>query len=422
MMLEGHFIYMALAESYRSEDYFFYNLWCFPRGLTAPLFFTVSGLVFTYLLVRKSAPFFKNVRVKKGSKRAVKLVLWGYALQINFLLLFTSGELNDYAIVFHVLQCIGASLLVIIVCFGITRLLKVIPFFIVLGLAGITVFVLKPTIYAADLSTLHPFFENMLIQTAEGRESASLFPVFPWVGYALLGAAVGAFVSNRPHRVYTHSFVLALTVIASATYFFIDDVLTVISPYFEKLGWTSFAEQWFLFTNFSIVLFGLAVIIVLGKHKRRLRLMYYRRFQFLRSWLFPVAFFTSGAACITYDLFFVQTEQLMVFPTLSVNALGQGLLFAGVLLTAAKLIYWNYNLFIKIGQHTLSIYIVHMIILYASVFGVGLKNSLYRSLDPWSALVGAIAFMVFFTYFVKHIERINRFYRGIIPFLSRKKR
>ena len=421
MMLEGHFIYMALAEHYRSEDYFFYNLWSFPRGLTAPLFFTVSGLVFTYLLVRRKTPFFKNKRVKKGGWRALKLIGWGYLLQVNFFLLLTTGSLNDYALIFHVLQCIGVSLLLIIVCYGISKTVKVVPFFIVLIVAGILVFIYKPTLHAADLSGLHPLFENMLLRITDGRDYSSLFPIFPFVGYAFLGAAVGAFASNNPQRVYTHSFVFVMMTIAFLVYFFVADLLSFFSPLFESVGWEPVAEEAYLFTNFSIVLFGLAVIIILGKHKRRLRLIYYRKLQFLRSWFFPIAFYSAGAACVLYDLLIMEAQQLMVLPTLSVNAIGQGLLFVGVILTAAKLIRWNYNLFIKMGQHTLSIYIVHMIILYASIFGVGLKNSLYRSLDPWSALVGAIAFMVFFTYFVKHIEKINRFYRGINRQLTQKK-
>src|SRR5690554_7614997 len=127
MMLEGHFIVMSLTESHRGNDIFLYDIWRFTRGLTAPLFFTVSGLVFTYLLVRNKEPFLKNKRVKKGLSRGIQLILWGYALQLNLFFLFKgllqNGEytFSGYLYIFHVLQCIGASLIVVILLYGLNR-------------------------------------------------------------------------------------------------------------------------------------------------------------------------------------------------------------------------------------------------------------------------------------------------------------
>jgi hypothetical protein len=55
----------------------------FCRGFTAPLFFTVTGLVITYLLFRTDDPEKQNKRVSKTVKRAWKLILWGYVLNTN---------------------------------------------------------------------------------------------------------------------------------------------------------------------------------------------------------------------------------------------------------------------------------------------------------------------------------------------------
>ena len=164
MMLEGHFIVMALCNDYRGNEYLLYDIWRFTRGLTAPLFFTVSGLVFTYLLVRNNVGFFENKRVRKGLKRSLQLVLWGYALQLNLLYLI-QGEFSGFFFIFHVLQCIGASLFTVILVYGIYKLFRVVPLYIWLGFFGLLGFILKPTIYALDFSGVHPMIENIFLVT-----------------------------------------------------------------------------------------------------------------------------------------------------------------------------------------------------------------------------------------------------------------
>ena len=52
MMLQGHFIDTLLAIEYRDPDNIAYSTWLYFRGITAPVFFTISGLIFTYLLIK----------------------------------------------------------------------------------------------------------------------------------------------------------------------------------------------------------------------------------------------------------------------------------------------------------------------------------------------------------------------------------
>lgn len=418
MMLEGHFIVMALSTEYRGNEYLLYDIWRFTRGLTAPLFFTVSGMVFTYLLVRKNEPFFKNKRVSKGIKRSAKLILWGYALQLNLFYLI-QGEFSGYFYIFHVLQCIGLSLFVVILVYGLYKLLRFIPLYILLGLFGLFGFILKPTIYAIDFSGVHPIIENIFVVTEDDRAFKSIFALIPWVGFACLGGMIGAFVSKRPNKVYTNTFPLLLTIIGVILNVAGDPILKFIQPLFVEIGIKPFYGLGYLFARFGQVLFVLAIIITVGKYKRNLRVVYHRKLSFLKSWLIPAAFMVIGASCFVYAY---SVNNSYVLPTLTLNALAQFLIFIGLLITGVKLVSWNYNLFIKIGQNTLSIYIIHVMILYAGLFGFGLNKILHRALDPWFAIVCAIGFMLFFTYFVKYIEPINRFYSGIIPFQKLKKR
>lgn len=78
MMLQGHFITALLAEQYCDESNPYYHIWHYFTGITAPVFLTISGFIFTYLLIRegeRSGVGFKNPRVLKGAKRGLMLIV-----------------------------------------------------------------------------------------------------------------------------------------------------------------------------------------------------------------------------------------------------------------------------------------------------------------------------------------------------------
>jgi len=86
MMLEGHFIDGLLAPEYRDENNLIFSTWLYIRGMTAPVFFTVSGFIFTYLLIREQNPEkmgWNHIRVQKGVRRGISLVIIAYLLRAN---------------------------------------------------------------------------------------------------------------------------------------------------------------------------------------------------------------------------------------------------------------------------------------------------------------------------------------------------
>ena len=104
MMLQGHFVGGLLADRYRDDNNFLYWLWHYCTGITAPVFFTVSGFIFTFLLVKESDATkigWQNPRVKKGIRRGLMLIGIAYFLRMSF-------QSVD------VLHCIGLSLLLLI--------------------------------------------------------------------------------------------------------------------------------------------------------------------------------------------------------------------------------------------------------------------------------------------------------------------
>jgi hypothetical protein len=208
MMLQGHFIsltlesypiFMAEVRLHGSSGSIWFSIWGFFRGLTAPLFFSISGAVFTYLLHKEwqkgTAPFFRLVRVKKGLQRALSLITIGYLLQMNlkFLNYYISGHFNPHFLGFHILQCIGVGLLMLLLFSSLIYKIKSYSWLLYLFMALI-IFGLTPLIRIQEgylPSGAHPLFQNMI----KGPETG--FSIFPWIGFLFFGAGFGHYLSSH---------------------------------------------------------------------------------------------------------------------------------------------------------------------------------------------------------------------------------
>jgi hypothetical protein len=72
--------------------------------------------------------------------------------------------------------------------------------------------------------------------------------------------------------------------------------------------------------------------------------------------------------------------------------LGNVLIAFGIFYTLEQFL--KHSLITKIGAKTLSLYVVHFIILYGSFIGIGLNRFYTNSLGPWQAIIGALLFMI----------------------------
>src|SRR5690606_13392943 len=93
LMLLVHFIDELLDPVFRDSGIPVFRIWQYFRGITALVFFTVSGFIFTYLLIRVPQRGWDNPRVAKGIKRGLQLVLIGYLLRLNLFGFLFSGVL-----------------------------------------------------------------------------------------------------------------------------------------------------------------------------------------------------------------------------------------------------------------------------------------------------------------------------------------
>lgn len=214
-MVQGHTINVLLAEQFRNTDYFFYAVWHFMRGMTAPIFMFTAGTVFTYLFRSVKKAFGENQRVKKGVKRGFLLIGIGYLLRYPTWTVFDFSEVSELSWrIFQavdVLQLIGVSLLLLIVILYLSEKTGINDT-VLFTLAASLIFFSSPFIEKIDWLLFLPQFIASYFYTGTG----SLFPVFPWAGYVVAGGVLGSYLAKNPLVFKTKRFSLLLALFGSA--------------------------------------------------------------------------------------------------------------------------------------------------------------------------------------------------------------
>tara|TARA_B110000503_G_scaffold62317_1_gene98732 strand:+ start:394 stop:1488 length:1095 start_codon:yes stop_codon:yes gene_type:complete len=330
MMLQGHFIDTLLVDSYKDLNSIPFSIWSYFRGITAPTFFTISGLIFTYLLLKAKEKGLEKSRIRKGLIRGFFLIGVGYLIRIPFLSWF-SGYFNSYFLVIDVLQCIGLSLVLIIVLYLLCAK-KTILFSIVLLILGFLIFLSEPLYRELSFDNIPIIFNNYV-----SKSNGSVFTIIPWFGYIVFGA----YLATLFHKYLNKNNFKEITV---ASFFIIGAVLILYSSYLLSLIYQITNIQLFLDSaNYNYL-------------------------------------FTRLGNVFLYFSFFYGFEKFLKFP-----------------------------LILKIGQKTLSIYVIHFIIIYGSFTGIGLKSIVGQVLTPWQAVFGALLFLITVCFISFHYVKSNAF-------------
>lgn len=315
MMLQGHFIDGLLDPVFRDRENMVFSVWQYFRGITAPVFFTVSGFIFTYLLIKVPQKGFENPRVKKGIRRGLQLLLIGYLLRMNLFGILT-GEIYDSFYLVDVLHCIGLSILALIgvYLFTIKRKKYLFPT-LLLGIT-IVLFLFEPLFKQWTFSFLPNAIANYFT-----KANGSVFTIIPWLGYATIGGFISV-LFNR-FKDYKHLYEVAISsalVLGSLLIFASSDVFL----YTHRItGIQLFAD--IFFNNYLFIRLGDVFVV-------------FAIFMLLRK------FMTNKTV-------------------------------------------------LSIGASTLSIYVIHFVILYGSFTGLGLYRFFNHILIPPIVIAGALAFM-----------------------------
>ena len=335
MMLQGYFIDTLIDPVFRAPNHTAYQIWSYFRGITAPTFFTISGLVFTYLLLRANAKGNDFPRIKKGLLRGLLLIAIGYSLRIN-LLNWLTGHFSTRFLVIDVLQCIGLSL-IILVCLHVLFKNYSYLFSTILFVIGCICFLSDPLYRNLDIQNVPLIIANYMTKI-----NGSVFTILPWFGYSAFGAFLSTIFFRHVHRARFKLFTII-------TFF--------ITGYF-----LIYHSSWFL-----IKLFYMTDIEVL-----KLSANY--------NYLFT----RLGNVLVLFGIFYLFERFL------------------------------KQSIITKIGEKTLSIYVIHFVLLYGSFTGYGLKYFLNKSLNPTEAILGAIIFLAVVCFISFHYAKTNAFIYNLV--------
>ena len=368
LMLEGHFTGAALDSAYRAQpngeyEYPLFGLWHLLHGLTSPLFFTVTGLIFAYLLIGRDTrelKFWENIRVRKGLKRVLQLLFWGYLIQLNLRSIakafYYGSDINwAWAQAFHVLQAIGIGLLLVIL----------------------------------------------------------VYRVYKWINYGGL------------HWYYLIAGLAIFTCYGLLKEYMMTDQLLIVqgvrtSPQYWPVNAPKYIQNMFYgeFSSFSILrmaaytLFGAMFGVIVRKTELH-----------VRKWWYGTAFIVGGLLITIFarqlltgidELLFnwnVVEQGTMWYCSTALSRFGQVVVLLGIIILIDKFFDVKAPLFLKIGQTTFPIYVIHVMILYGGLFGFGLKpDVINRNLGPWAAIAISATAIAFFTVMVKYIEPLTKLY------------
>jgi uncharacterized membrane protein len=192
-MLYGHTASALLAPEYQAGRWF--AIWQFQRGLTSSLFLLLGGFAFS---VATSRHWASHVRWSPAFVRRVRrfglFILLGYALH------FPVARLADLATVSEarwrsfvavdVLQLVGVTLIVLQVLAMAAQSRRVFTVS-AFGLAA-AIIAFTPFAWMRDWPSQLPAALAAYLTPATG----SLFPLFPWMAFVLLGAGLGQIYSR----------------------------------------------------------------------------------------------------------------------------------------------------------------------------------------------------------------------------------
>lgn len=331
MMLQGHFIDTLLDPIYRDESNTIYNVWKYFRGITAPTFFTISGLVFMYLLLRAYGKGNDKERIKKGLLRGALLIAIGYSLRIN-IFNWLSGHFNYNFLVIDVLQCIGLSLILLVLLHIAFKKYSYL-LSIILIIIGTACFLTEPLYRNLEISGVPRVLVNYV-----SKQNGSVFTMIPWFGYTAYGAWLATVFFRHVHRARFKLF-------------------TIIT---------------FLITGFLLINYS----------------------SWLLMKLYAINHFELFRASANYNYLFTRFGNVLI-------------LFA-IFYSFERFL--KQSLILKIGQKTLSIYVIHFIIIYGSYTGFGLSRFFRHSLNPYEAIIGALGFMVIVCFLSFHYAKTNEFF------------
>lgn len=352
LMIEGHFTGAALSKAYYHSDSVLFSLWRTVHGYTAQLFFAITGLIFVYLL----------------SGTRVSTPYWqNDRVRKGFR---RAGELVFWG---YLLQI---------------ELLQVFRW------------IQGETAYFAWVGAFH---------------------VLQSIGVGILGLLGVYAVYRLIPRIPLYLFYAVGTVLLFScmsiidTHVFAEKKLMALNPemvpqYWPR-GYPSWIQNFFRgpFSDFSFFRFG--GFVMLGGFVGALVRKFEYKARTVSFSLIVIALGGGWAYLLRQDLHTV----VRFDPNLQLIGAGVVVAFIGTMMLLNTLFDIKAPLFMKIGQNTFPVYVVHVIILYGGITGIGLKPWVVDSnLELWQTVLFSATALMAAVLFVRYIDKLEPLYYRVI--------
>lgn len=203
-MITGHTIDAVLEDGARATGVF--ATWTQIRGLTAPAFLLASGISFGLATRLDDEAAYVALRTREGARRRrVIRSVWLVALG-------TLLHAFDAPWIIDVLQCVGATLLVLDLLVTLTP--RASTLVATVGMLAGTVITMALPLDAAIEPSGHAGLARWAFAWID-HDGGSLFPLVPWAFYVLVGLVVGRLAIPSGARTAGRTIVLRLVALAA---------------------------------------------------------------------------------------------------------------------------------------------------------------------------------------------------------------
>ena len=266
LMVQGHTIDALLHPDFRTSLQ--YNAWLYLRGLTSCTFLFLSGAAFSLTALRH---WNDQRRVSRRSAKRVRRL--AFFLMLGYFIHFPMGKFAHLKfadderwrsfLAVDVLQNVALTLLALQALMWLTRTPR--TFAVACAwMAGLIVG-LTPLVHATAFQDAVPLW----LASYMNHQTGSLFPLFPWAGFTLLGATFG--VTAGPWATRDHLQLLARALFLSGAALAIGAGLAGEYGLFEygAHDWWRTSPLSFV-QRFGSVLLLLSIVAAIGHYVTRL--------------------------------------------------------------------------------------------------------------------------------------------------------
>lgn len=196
LMIQGHVLDALVMPSVIDVTQPPWNIWSWIRGLTAPVFLTVSGAVHVFAAKRNAEGRILDSTLERRMRWAVTILVIGYLLVfpgkrvIDLPYVTSEGWHTFFAV--NILQLVGAAMIVFVAVMQSTR--SVADMGRRAALAAALILACSPLAHLDVVHAMLPIWLQPYLTSQYG----SLFPFFPFATYLFLGVVIGARLHALP--------------------------------------------------------------------------------------------------------------------------------------------------------------------------------------------------------------------------------